>query len=100
MAPVSLNIYLAAANFLFAQRNWNAHNIHLTYRLDGSLFHLDRLKAYTKVKHERVPELKYADDCALVAYSPEDLQHSISLIHSIYSDLRLATNPVKTEVLV
>ena len=78
MAPVLFNMYLAATDFLFAQQNEDEFSILLTHRLDGSLFNLDLLKAYTKVKHERVSALQYADDCAFVAHSPEDLRHYLA----------------------
>ena len=44
IASVLFNISLEAANFLFAKRNEDQHSIHLTYRLNSSLFNLDRLK--------------------------------------------------------
>ena len=99
MAPVLFNIYLAAANRLFNQRIREECSIHLAYRLDGSLFNLRRLKARTKVSHETLYELQYADDCALVAHTPEDLQISLTTLHQAYSELGLVINPTKTEIL-
>ena len=99
MAPVLFNIYLAAANFLFARRNAGNGSVHLVYRLDGSLFNLQRLKARTKVSHEHLSELQYADDCALIAHTAEDLQRSVTTLHEVYAELGLLINPTKTEIL-
>ena len=51
------------------------------------------------VSKEHVSELQYADDCALIAHTPEDLQHSLTALHEVYSLLGLAINPTKTEIL-
>ena len=99
MAPVLFNIFLAAATCLFRQRQQEDHNIHLTYRLDGSLFNLRRLKAQTLVSHDGLTELQYADDCALVAHSPEELQTSLNVLQGVYADLGLVINADKTEIL-
>ena len=71
----------------------------MTYRLDGSVFNLDRLKARTKVSRDLITELQYADDCALVAHTPEDLQASLTALCNIYNALGLAVNTDKTEIL-
>ena len=57
------------------------------------------MKARTKVSHENLYELQYADDCALVAHTPEDLQLSLTTLHQAYSELGLVINPTKTEIL-
>ena len=99
MAPVIFNIYLAAATRLFRESFPVEQGIGITFRLDGSIFNLSRLKARTKVNRDFVTELQYADDCALVAHTPEDLQQSIIALCSIYSAMGLAVNTEKTEVL-
>ena len=48
--------------------------IHITYRTDGGLFNTQRLKARMKAIKSFVRDLLYADDCAIVAYSEDDLQ--------------------------
>ena len=60
---------------------------------------MGRLKARTKVIRDSVSELQYADDCALVAHTPEDLQLSMTTLCNIYSALGLVINTEKTEVL-
>ncbi|KAK3888740.1 hypothetical protein Pcinc_007215 [Petrolisthes cinctipes] len=99
IAPILFNIYLAAATFLFHERIPPGHGVGLTYRLDGSLFNLRRLQARTKTLSDKVFELQYADDCVLVAHSPEDLQEALNIIYDIYSTLGLVINTDKTEVM-
>ena len=99
MASVIFNIYLAATTQLFRESFPAERGVGLTYRLDGSVFNLDRLKARTKVSRDLITELQYADDCALVAHTPEDLQASLTALCNIYNALGLAVNTDKTEIL-
>ena len=99
MAPVIFNIYLAAATQLFRESFPIERGVGITYRLDGSVFNLTRLKARTKVSTDSITELQYADDCALVAHTPEVLQASIAALCNIYNAMGLVVNIDKTEVL-
>ena len=57
--------------------------IQITYRTDGGVFNLHRLRAKTKVTLALIRELLYADDCAIVAHSEHDLQQladSLSIV--------------------
>ena len=99
MAPVLFNIFLAAAHILFNQRITSEVGTVITYRLDGSLFNLQRLKATTKVSKARIHAFQYADDCTLLAHSPAALQHSVDTLMSVYGDLGLVINATKTEIL-
>jgi hypothetical protein len=47
---------------------------------------------------ERVLELQYADDCALVAHTPEGLQSILVAAVRVYSRMRLSIDTTKTEV--
>lgn len=47
MALVIFNLYLAAATHFFRTRLSSGSSVDLTYRLDGSLFNLRRLKSAT-----------------------------------------------------
>ena len=49
--------------------------IEITYLTDGGVYESQCLKAVTKVSKALVRDLLYADDCAIVAHSGEDLQH-------------------------
>ena len=99
MAPVIFNVYLAAATHIFRESFPTERGVELTYRLDGSVFNLKRLKARTKISTDTIFELQYADDCALVAHTPEDLQASLETLANIYKGLGLTINTNKTEVL-
>ena len=99
MAPVIFNLYLAAATFLYRARASPDCSINISYRLDGSLFNLRRLKAPTKVSGDSVAELQYADDCALVAHTPDHLQEGLTILAQVYEDLGLLINVNKTEIL-
>ena len=92
MALVLFNIYLAAANFLFARRNAGSGSVHLVYRLDSSLFNLKRLKARPQKSHEHLSEHQYADDCALIAHSAEDLQRSVTTLLEVNAELGMLIN--------
>ena len=69
------------------------------FRLDGSLFNLRRLQAHTKTLTEHILELQFADDCALVAHTPQALQRSLNVIAGLYEAMGLKMNVNKTEIL-
>jgi len=77
----------------------NNAGIPYTYRLDGSLFNLRRIKAETKISIDRIYELQYADDAAIPAHSVEDLQSSLNSLSTAYKCTGLLVNTKKTEVL-
>ncbi|KAJ3581739.1 hypothetical protein NHX12_016288, partial [Muraenolepis orangiensis] len=54
--------------------------------------------ATTKLQRERVIELQYADDCALVSHNPQDLQSVLTAAVRAYSRMGLTVNTIKTEV--
>ena len=66
--------------------------IELEYRLDRRLFNLSRLKAKTKVMKTAVIDLQYADDCAILAHSAEELQTSLDLFTEAYQSLGVSIN--------
>ncbi|CAJ1081245.1 LOW QUALITY PROTEIN: uncharacterized protein LOC117545945 [Xyrichtys novacula] len=71
----------------------------LQWILDGTeIFNIQRLQAKTKLSRERVLELQYAVNCALVAHSPQDLQSILAVIVKAYSRMGLSVNTTKTEV--
>ncbi|KAJ3606248.1 hypothetical protein NHX12_025768 [Muraenolepis orangiensis] len=55
-------------------------------------------QATTKLQRERVIELQYADDCALVSHNPQDLQSVLTAAVRAYSRMGLTVNTIKTEV--
>ncbi|XP_056440769.1 B-cell receptor CD22-like [Gadus chalcogrammus] len=54
--------------------------VRVEYRLDGSLFNIRRLQAHTKTKTRQICELQYADDCAILAHSPDYMLHALNTI--------------------
>ena len=99
IAPVISNMFLTVITLLSHQRTAE-DQISIRYRLDGSLFNLRRLQAYTKTTLNNILELQYADDCALVAHTPEALQRSLNIVAGLYEALGLRMNTSKTEILV
>ena len=99
LAPTIFNIYLAAITLL-ARYNLSPDNsIAVNYRLDGNLFNLQRLKAYTKTRTAHIFDLQYADDAAYVAPNSLLLQQSIDIYNNTYSAAGMCINAGKTEVL-
>ena len=73
--------------------------IEITYRTDGGVFNTQRLKAKTKVTKALVRELLYADDCAIVAHTEEDLQRLTDSLSTATKRFGLTISIKKTEVL-
>lgn len=67
--------------------------------LDGNLFNIRRLQAVTKLSSECIIELQYADDCAVVAHTPEALQATLAAAAKVHGRLGLSINVAKTEVI-
>jgi len=99
MAPVIFNLFLVAVTLACRNGLPSDAGIPYTYRLDGSLFNLCRLKAVTKTSKDRIYELQYADDAAIPAHSAEDLQSSLDTLSTAYRRAGLLVNTKKTEVL-
>ena len=73
--------------------------IEITYRTDGGVYKSQRLKAITKVSKALVRDLLYADDCAIVAHSEEDLQHLANALSTATKRYGLTISIKKTEVM-
>ena len=99
LAPVLFNLYISCITRLLAARVGPGCGININYRMDRSLFDLQKLKARTKISNSWFLELQYADDCALVSHSSEGLQEAMSTIADLYSKFGLEINIRKTEVL-
>lgn len=74
LAPVLFNIFLICVTQLLHKEIEDNSGVSVVYSLDGSLFNSRRLQATTELHRVRILELQYADDCALVAHTPENLQ--------------------------
>ena len=99
IAPVIFNVFMAAVTLLCHQSIAQDDMIGIEFRLDGNLFNIRRLKAHTRTLINFILELQYADDCALVAHTPEALQRALDIIAGLYQSLGLKMNINKTEVL-
>ncbi len=98
LAPALFNIFLLCVTQLLHKEIENYSGVDIVYRLDGNLFNIRRLQATTKLHKVRILELQYADDCALVSHSPQDLQYVLDAAMRAYSRMGLTINTAKTEV--
>lgn len=60
LEPVLFSIYMSAVTLLSRYQLQLDDGIAFRYRLDGSLFNLRRLQAFTKTRNKTVFELQYA----------------------------------------
>lgn len=74
LAPVLFTVFLICVTQLLQKEMEENSGVSVVYRLDGNLFNIRRLQATTKLHTVRILELQYADDYALVAHTPEDMQ--------------------------
>lgn len=98
MAPVLFNVYMLCVTHLL-HREASSEGVDIRYRLDRNLFDLKKLKARTKTHSCNIKELQYADDAAIVAHSPLELQRMVDILHHIYGRMGLKMNTEKTEIL-
>ena len=98
LAPVLFNIFLLCVTLLLRKELEHSSGVAVDFRLDGNLFNIRRLQATTKLSREQILELQYADDCALVANSPEELQAILTAAVQTYSRMGMSVNINKTEV--
>ena len=73
--------------------------VEITYRSDGGLFNINRLKAKTKITKAIIRDLLYADDCAIAAHSEGDLQSLTDSLSEATKRFGLTISIKKTEVL-
>ena len=99
LAPVLFNIYVQYVTYLVHLEVGETGGAHLSYRMDRSLFDLKKLKARTKTHSVRVHEVQYADDCALLAHTPSELQEVLIATEKVYRRFGLEINASKTEIL-
>ena len=99
LAPVIFNIYMAAITVLLRHELDQGNGIDFRYRLDGSVFNLNRLKAVTKTRNGAIFDLQYADDAAYPTLQTDALQTNLDTINRSYTRAGLAVNTNKTEVM-
>ena len=73
--------------------------VYVRFRHDGSIFDLRRLSAKTKTLNSLIQEALFADDCALMAHKPGDLQAMLNSFSDASKQFGLSISLGKTEVL-
>lgn len=97
LAPTLFSIFLSAMlEEAFADFE---EGVYIQSRQDADLFNVAHFKAKTKSTQILVRELLFADDSALVAHTPEQMQHVIDAFSSASKKFGLQINIRKTEVL-
>lgn len=99
LAQVMCNIFLVCVTTLLHRMMEEQAGVTIDFRRDGNLFNFRKLQATTKLTSEKVIELQYADDCALVAHTPEALQSTLSAAVTAYCRMGLMINTQKTDSL-
>ena len=74
-------------------------SIQIMYRTDGGIFNTQRLEAKMKVTKSLFRDLLYADDCAIVAHSEDDLQRITNSLSVATKRFGLTISIKKTEVM-
>ena len=62
-------------------------------------FNLSRLKAKTNVVMTAVTDRQYADNCTILAHTPEELQTCLDLLTEAYQSVCLSINIKKTKII-
>lgn len=73
--------------------------IEIEFRTTGGIFNLCHLQVKTKVSNNILRELLFADDCALMAHSYEDIQHIVNCLDIFARRFGFTISLKKTEVL-
>ena len=101
LAPLLFNVFLLAVTILASNGPATEPNagVKLRYRCDGGAFRLQRLKARGRVSQVNVRDLQYADDAAVLARTPAELQAELTQTNTQFSRMGLLMNKEKTEVM-
>lgn len=97
IAPTLFSIFISSIMHLI--REDIPPGVQLSYRMDGRLFNLNRLRAKTKTSVTSVLELQYADDNTIVAETEVELQAILNIFVEAYSKIGLKLNIQKTKIL-
>ena len=98
MAPLLFCIIFSVM-LQHAFRNCNSGAM-IRFRSDGGIFNLQRLKSRTKVSLLLLRELLFADDCALIAHTEDELQSILNDFARAASRYGLTISIIKTEVML
>ena len=73
--------------------------VYIQFRTDGNVFNVRRFQARTKVLEMLIRDLLFADDCALLAHTLEDIQYITDRFSIASKRFGLTISIAKTEVL-
>ena len=75
-------LFLAA---MLNEMNGQAENrgVSIRYRMDGGLFNFHRFMTKSKTVTTKLRDLLFADDCALVAHSADDMKEIINSLQNL-----------------
>ena len=97
IAPTLFTIFIASV--LHIIRDDLPPGIEISYRMDGKLFNLARLKSTSKTSARSLLEFQYADDNCVATHREDHLQQILNAFHHAYTKLGLSINIKKTHVL-
>lgn len=95
MAPALFLLYMHAITQITIDRCDAGVNIH--FRSDLDMFSRRNLKAKSKIERKNIQDLMFADDAALIAETPEDLQHLLNTFVDVANQFGLKVNVDKTK---
>lgn len=97
LAPMLFLLYMHAITDNVS--NANIGGVDIRFRSDSNMFDRRGLKAKNKVKTNRIDQLLFADDCALFAKTPAELQTILDVFVKSAKEFGLQVNEQKTEVM-
>ena len=99
LAPTLFGMYAAVLLLLAFKDIEHKFSVPISFRYDGDLFDLRRLKAKSKALTEFIREAQYADDIAIFSDTPQVLQSLLSAYNNLAKKMGLCINTVKTETM-
>ena len=97
LAPTLFALFLTVVLMVLHQEI--QEGVYIRTRSDGGLYNLARLKAKTKTTKMLIRELLFADDTALVAHKPDQIQRMLDSFSEASRKVGLQINIDKTEVM-
>ena len=97
LAPTLFTLFLTVVLTILHQEI--QEGVYIYTRSDGGLFNLARLKAKTKTTKALIRELLFADDTALVAHNPAQIQRMLDSFSEASRKMGLQINISKTELM-
>ena len=94
LAPTLFALYFSMV-FQLAFKN-SSEGVYIYYRITIKLFNIKRFTASTKTTMSVIPELLYADDCALLTHTEMEMQHLMDSFEAECTALELPVSLEKT----